>query len=454
MIKMKLKIMIMALLLVSAVGIGSAVNRLPATEFVGDVDMGDNWITNAKIENPGIYNVKDYGAAGDDITDDTAAIRAAAAAAAAWTDAHPAGQVGIVYFPPGTYKISDDIGNYNWATNCNYYGMVHGWNRFSESSAVTINVTHSDDYAMTLRSGQHVENLRFKYVHSNYDTPTEYPATIYIRGHSNVVRGCSFRDTYIAIKWAESGAGWATGGGDFIEDCTISGFYRGLLIDNTIEITYISNILMTITSDGQTFRNANFIGIESLDTDAAFITNVFQFGGHTFFKKASSSSGSGLAHYITNCRAESTRIAFNLLNGTSVCITGGSYSNIASGGHLVYLDASACSLTMQGCGLSHFSTVTDNFAVYIANGATNKRIMISDSRLQSVSNDIIRVSGKAVVTITDNIFDGGLKPIYVFGDGTDNFYIYNNIAYGAIANFTNGATNATNYRWDDLTYVA
>lgn len=45
MIKMKLKIMIMALLLIT--GIGSAVNRLPATEFVGDVDMGGNAITNA-----------------------------------------------------------------------------------------------------------------------------------------------------------------------------------------------------------------------------------------------------------------------------------------------------------------------------------------------------------------------------------------------------------------------
>ena len=50
MIKMKLKIMIMALLLVSA-GIGSAVNRLPATEFVGDVDMGENSIIDANHVN-------------------------------------------------------------------------------------------------------------------------------------------------------------------------------------------------------------------------------------------------------------------------------------------------------------------------------------------------------------------------------------------------------------------
>lgn len=42
---MKLKIIIMALLLLA--GIGSAVNRLPATEFVGNVDMGENSIDDA-----------------------------------------------------------------------------------------------------------------------------------------------------------------------------------------------------------------------------------------------------------------------------------------------------------------------------------------------------------------------------------------------------------------------
>lgn len=45
---MKLKIMIMALLLMS-VGIGSAVNRLPATEFVGDVNMNGYDVIDAKM---------------------------------------------------------------------------------------------------------------------------------------------------------------------------------------------------------------------------------------------------------------------------------------------------------------------------------------------------------------------------------------------------------------------
>jgi hypothetical protein len=46
----------------------------------------------------GVYNVKAYGAVGDDTTNDSAAIAAAIAAVPSTG--------GIVYFPPGTYKIS------------------------------------------------------------------------------------------------------------------------------------------------------------------------------------------------------------------------------------------------------------------------------------------------------------------------------------------------------------
>lgn len=50
-------------------------------------------------------NVKDYGAVGDGVTDDTAAIKAAAARVESW----PPVFMGELYFPPGTYCVTDTV---------------------------------------------------------------------------------------------------------------------------------------------------------------------------------------------------------------------------------------------------------------------------------------------------------------------------------------------------------
>src|SRR3990172_10797717 len=53
--------------------------------------------------NLGIINVKDYGAVGDGVTDDTTAIKAAVTAASVVTSSHH------IYFPVGIYICSEAI---------------------------------------------------------------------------------------------------------------------------------------------------------------------------------------------------------------------------------------------------------------------------------------------------------------------------------------------------------
>ena len=55
----------------------------------------------ASATNKGIFNVKDYGAVGDGVTDDSAAVIAAEDAADE--------DGGILWFPPGTYKLSSNV---------------------------------------------------------------------------------------------------------------------------------------------------------------------------------------------------------------------------------------------------------------------------------------------------------------------------------------------------------
>lgn len=68
-----------------------------------DVLRGDLHDTADVLRGELVYNVKDYGAAGDGVTDDTDSLQAAINAAGA------AGG-GIVYFPEGTYLTSDTLG--------------------------------------------------------------------------------------------------------------------------------------------------------------------------------------------------------------------------------------------------------------------------------------------------------------------------------------------------------
>lgn len=96
---MKLKIMIMALLLLLA-GIGSAVNRLPATEFVGDIDFASGYYARNATE--GIFNIVDYGAVADDATGDGVVIQQCIDAASAYGG-------GVVIIPGGEFLLDEFV---------------------------------------------------------------------------------------------------------------------------------------------------------------------------------------------------------------------------------------------------------------------------------------------------------------------------------------------------------
>lgn len=62
----------------------------------------------------GVFNVKEYGAVGDGVADDTAAIQAALQAAADL--GRPHGDFSVVYLPDGEYKVSDTLSWRNYRT--------------------------------------------------------------------------------------------------------------------------------------------------------------------------------------------------------------------------------------------------------------------------------------------------------------------------------------------------
>src|SRR5947208_1252426 len=82
-----------------AAAVGAAGAAVPPGLFETDVAMRQARDTSASLF--GVYNVKAYGAAGDGVKDDAAAIAATIAAVPK--------QGGIIYFPPGVYLLNSSI---------------------------------------------------------------------------------------------------------------------------------------------------------------------------------------------------------------------------------------------------------------------------------------------------------------------------------------------------------
>ena len=80
-------------------------------------------------------SVKDFGAVGDGVTDDTAAIQAAINAVCA---ASTTGYGGVVYLPPGVYKTTSTIYTYSGTTSCGIRGAGQFATSFSPSGNFTV----------------------------------------------------------------------------------------------------------------------------------------------------------------------------------------------------------------------------------------------------------------------------------------------------------------------------
>jgi hypothetical protein len=150
-------------------------------------------------------SVKDYGAVGDGVTDDTAAIQAA-------LDSASSDGVQLVYFPEGTYKISTTV---NLVSNITLYGA----GRLSIISGVTAGF-----FVGTDKSNITIKNFRFDHNLANIKlytcdnvlfednfhegvfsgNPSDYGIITY--GSTNVtIRGSEFKDFYNGVYTTTDG---------------------------------------------------------------------------------------------------------------------------------------------------------------------------------------------------------------------------------------------------------
>lgn len=231
----------------------------------------------------GVVNVKTgFGAVGDGVTDDTAAILAAIASI-------PAGEFATLYFPPGRY-ISDPFTLPKWVTlkgasvglwgsvgmPSNNYPPIYGTD--IPSNQTLFLVTNTTTAFITLNTGSTVEGVSFFYPNQVAPTaasPTVYPATI--KGAygavDTTIRNIMLYNSYIGIDLDgcdRHRIEWVFG----------DTLLRGIKINRCHDSSSISHVhfhdfMYSYSSNIGAWKLANSIGIEIQRSDAQQLNNIF-----------------------------------------------------------------------------------------------------------------------------------------------------------------------------------
>jgi hypothetical protein len=164
------------------------------------------------------FNVRDFGAIGDGVTDDTASINAAGAAASA------AGG-GTVYFPNGTYLVSEYQSNFQTImlqTGVSWLGQSREGVVIKLAAAQRAFVRGFSNQAGGAISDFSIENLTYDGNKAGQAYTTWTPSTAYTAGNLVINGGNIYLCT---VSGTSAGSGGPTGTGPAIVDGTVTWKY-------------------------------------------------------------------------------------------------------------------------------------------------------------------------------------------------------------------------------------
>lgn len=366
-----------------------------------------------------VENVRDCGAVGDGIADDTNAFKCAIAQSTA--------RKAPVYVPYGTYKITDTL----TLTKQLMFGQPNGSYTSDWDSLPTILATNPSRSAISLLEGGAVSGLVFDYAQDEGSaTPTRYATTILLNGVGTRVSNVKIAHAWIGIQSASDNTGRAV-----IQDVFISRVAKlGIQLDTGWDVTTISNVeVWTPDNTYQgTFWHNGGIGIILNHLDAFHMSGVFVFGADWGVLLQGTDKGStwgtidGLTTDFCNVgivSKDKTLVTItnttNQSHVTALWIDGNSWINV-SGGHFRANGSSAVEIRS---------------AYYVT---------ISSSELQSIAGAGLHVNGGSKVTITGNDISAAALGVRLDGTGVINFSNNTIVSNTHAAAFQNYATNPFN----------
>lgn len=225
-------------------------DRLPNPEMLtiktssGTVDYDGSEAKTVEVKNGAeqtVVNVKAYGAKGDGVTDDTAAIQAA-------LDAAYSAGFSAVRFPAGTYKVTADKADNNFYAALNVHSGQH---LIFESATLQLSANSYDFYAVV--NVHNVENVTLTGNLTIIGDRESHTGTTGESGHGIRIvnsKNVCISDVFIQYTW---GDGVCVGGNGTMEEIS-----ENVTLERINTYKCSRNGLSIIEADGVTVRDCEF----------------------------------------------------------------------------------------------------------------------------------------------------------------------------------------------------
>jgi hypothetical protein len=397
-------------------------------------------MTGVSAEPPKSASAKDFGAKGDGIADDTAAIQKA-------LDSLTTG--GVVNLPAGAYLLTDSLRVPQGAT---LLGEGARW----EGSATRLIIEKPGFIGVRLGNGSSVKGLAIVYPNNTDNAnPTTYPPAIQLDGINPSVENIVFGNAWIGVSTRPGGGNAGQG---MFRDLTGFVHHVGIHLSGCRDVNRILDVHWFVggkdTPGKQSYYRKNRVGFEFGDVDGILMDRCFIIGGKSFFHQlpvkdtpdGKPAPAHSLGFQIDECWIEDVDYGF-IFEGACGFVLNSSNILVRENGVGVKVNANSLfyNAVIEGVQVRGFGKPFVGIEYDCLNPHGRNRLVIADSQVTDGAPSVHIKSGGWRAQIHDNHLSSvGDQPAILVDKGADYFTITNNIlGPGGIKDLTGSKAHKT-----------